>query len=520
LLVALGVAALQDAPGYMDADYYFYGGQRLADGHEFTEMVLWNYLDDPNGLPHPSHTYWMPLTSIIAALGIMIFRFLGDFNAAQAGFILIFAAIPPLTAALSMKIIGESRKAFFAGILALFSGYFLPVLTTTESFGLYMLLGGAFFLFVQLKFKRRFFVLGVLSGLMHLTRADGLIWLFIAGVVLLFDQQDEFPNGSILKGERSSPKFFMQIGEILIGYLIIMAGWYLRNLNLFGSLFPPGGGATLWMLNYDELFSYPASLLSFDRWWALGLGEIINARWKALGLNLLSGFAVQGIFIIGPIAFLGARKHRGSEAIKVGWIAWLLILGIMTIIFPDSGVRGGFFHSGAAFMPLLWAMVPEGLEVLSNWTVTKYNWEVKRISPFFHGVVVLLVIIISLWQVNSKLLRNDPTSQSVWSVEIREYSNLEERLLELGATSDDIVLVNNPPGYAHVSGRSAIVIPNGDVETLMMVVDRYKPRYVLLGINRPRGLNDLYQNPENLPRLTFLETVSDTHIFIVEEGPP
>ena len=58
LAIASGVASLQELPGYLDSDYYFVGGLQLVEGKGFTEPFLWNYLDDPAGLPHPSHTYW------------------------------------------------------------------------------------------------------------------------------------------------------------------------------------------------------------------------------------------------------------------------------------------------------------------------------------------------------------------------------------------------------------------------------------------------------------------------------
>lgn len=517
LLVALGVATLQDAPGYMDADYYFYGGLRLADGHGFTEMILWNYLDDPSGIPHPSHTYWMPLASIISAVGIKLFRFMGDFNAAQVGFILIFATIPPLTAALSMKLTGEQGKATFAGVLTLFSGYFLPVTTTTEVFGLYILLGGVFFLVVQKDFKRRLFVLGILAGLMHLTRADGILWLFLAGVVLLMDQGAEMPDRRRWINKFLSWKFILRLGEILLGYLIVMAGWYIRNIVTFGSLFPPGGGSTLWLLHYDELFSYPAAQLTFERWWASGLGEIINVRAKALWLNLESGIAVQGIIVLGPLSLIGAWKYRTMKAVRVGWLAWALILSVMTFLFPYSGVRGGFFHSGAAFMPLIWVLVPVGLEDVSNWTVKRFGWEVKKISPFLHGLVIVVVFLISVSQVFVKTLGSDFPAQPAWSEEARHYHKLEIHLQEIGAVTEDIVMVNNPPGYAHTSGRPAIVIPDGDVDNMMEVAQRYKPRYLLLGVNHPGGLDELYRHPVDQPGLTYLDTIATTHIFIVGE---
>ena len=72
MLVNLAVASFQAVPGYMDAEYYFLGGRQLALGEGFQEPILWNYLDDPDGLPHASHAYWMPLASILAAIGMKL----------------------------------------------------------------------------------------------------------------------------------------------------------------------------------------------------------------------------------------------------------------------------------------------------------------------------------------------------------------------------------------------------------------------------------------------------------------
>ena len=72
-------AAYAGAPGPGNGDLAaldFQGlrgaGQRLADGFGFTEEVIWQYLDNPGQLPVPSHSYWMPLPSIMAAGGYLI----------------------------------------------------------------------------------------------------------------------------------------------------------------------------------------------------------------------------------------------------------------------------------------------------------------------------------------------------------------------------------------------------------------------------------------------------------------
>ena len=99
-----------EQPSYMDAYYYASNGERLADGHGFSEMVIWQYLDDPSGLPTPSHTYWMPLPSMLAALGHAI---RGDFLGQQIVFWLMGGLLPLLAFGISLLLFGERWQAGF-----------------------------------------------------------------------------------------------------------------------------------------------------------------------------------------------------------------------------------------------------------------------------------------------------------------------------------------------------------------------------------------------------------------------
>src|ERR1700690_3931193 len=98
--ISLAIAQFQAFPGYLDSDYYFAGGIQLVQGKGFTEPYLWNYLDNPQGLPHPSHTYWMPLSSIIAAGGMWV---IGQptYQAGRLGFIFLAGLIPVVAAAVA-----------------------------------------------------------------------------------------------------------------------------------------------------------------------------------------------------------------------------------------------------------------------------------------------------------------------------------------------------------------------------------------------------------------------------------
>ena len=104
LAIPLLIAQFQSLPGYMDADYYFGGGVQLVRGKGFTEPYLWNYLDNPQGLPHPSHAYWMPLASIVAAAGMGLTG-QATYASARLGFILLAALVPLLTASGSIVLL-------------------------------------------------------------------------------------------------------------------------------------------------------------------------------------------------------------------------------------------------------------------------------------------------------------------------------------------------------------------------------------------------------------------------------
>ena len=236
LLAGLGLAVVslmavfQHTPGYMDADAYYAGGRQLAMGRGFSESFLWNYLDNPSGLPHPSNAYWMPLASLLAAAGAALFGS-GSWSAARAGFLVLASILPPLTAAMAWSFTGRRDLSIASGLLAVFPAFYLPFLPVTDTFGFYILLGGIFFLVLfrlvpPVPFKSILlisFILGIIAGLMHLSRADGLLWLLIALIAVLFVLPK--PSGHNCK---------LIIFSILLafsGYLVIMVPWFVRNMS-------------------------------------------------------------------------------------------------------------------------------------------------------------------------------------------------------------------------------------------------------------------------------------------------
>jgi hypothetical protein len=511
LAIVVIVAAFQSSPGYMDADYYYAGGVQLAEGHGFQEEILWNYLDDPAGLPHPSHAYWMPLSSILAALGMKLAG-RPSFNMAQLGFVLLAALVPPLTARLAYVITRQRRMALLAGLLAIFPGFYLPYLSTSDAFGLYMVLGTLFLLAIpqEIHFVNAF-ILGIIAGLMHLTRADGLLWLFLAAIVLLLMSPKS-------KDQSGSWRRLVALCLCGFGYLITMEPWILRNLSAFGTLFSPGGTHALWITSYNELFIYPASLLTPTRWWSAGLSEILKARLWAAGQNFQTTLAVEGEIFLLPLVIIGCWRWRRDIRVKTGVIAWALTFVAMTFIFPFQGSRGGMFHSGAAIQPLFWAVAPSGLEALVGWVGRLRRWNISQAQRFFQAGLILLSLLLT-GMLTCRRVVGENFSEFAWNAPYIHYTQLERFITTLGASPGDIVMVNNSPGYFAANGRPAISIPYGDVDTLLETASRYRGRYLLLEFNQLQGDDNLYIDPEiRRTGLRYLGSFEDTRIFQIISG--
>lgn len=519
LCLVAGTSALQQAPGYMDAEYYYAGGLRLVAGQGWTEPYLWNYLSAPGSLPAPAFTYWMPLASLLAALGLKVGPGMG-FWGARLPFILLAASVPPLTTRLAWGLTGQVWQARLAGVFALFPGFYLAYLGLPESFALYMGLGCLFWLVVGHqpgKSPYQWAFLGLLSGLMHLARADGILYLAATlGIGLWWVLREQ---------DKATIHWRILTRSVLViaGYLLVMGPWYLRNLTVWGGLFPPGGSRTLWLVEYGQTMIYPASLLTPQAWLAAGWGTILTARFDALATNLQTTLAVQGGVVLLPLMLIGAYQLRHRVVVVGAAGVWLATLGVMSLVFPYAGVNGGFFHAGAAVQPVMWALAPMGLVTVVDWAARLRRWQRgEQVLRFMSIVLVGTGALLSLSLYFSRVVGSEAdlnrSETWTWHQSNVHYHEVEFELGRLGAQPGQSVLVNNPPGYFLASGREAVVIPFGDVEMLLRAAKDYQIDYVVLEETNPPMLADLYYLRKVPPELEYLGKVGATQLFLIRSS--
>jgi hypothetical protein len=472
----------------MDADYYYATAQQLIDGEGLSEPFLWNYLDDPAGLPHTSHLYWMPIPSLIAAAGMFIVE--SGFRMAQLPFILLAAALPSLSAFFSYRLSRNAKLAWMTGLFAAFPGFLLPFLVTIDSFAIFAITGSVSLWLMARSVKeptlRRWLVVGLLIGIGALARADGLLLLAVGLLAVFWSNQRRIPSGLILT----------------LGVLAVMAPWWARNLAATGSLLNPGSQRLLWMLSYDDLFAFPASDLTFERWWEAGMPAAAQARIQALSINIQRLLAEGGMIFLAPFMVVGAIRKWQHSFIRLGTVYLGALLLVMTLIFPFVGPRGALFHSMMAVMPLLWALAPIGIWLGIMWLGAKRNWDRREAWRVLGASAVVLAALLTIGIfVNRFFAEGD-----AWNASAQTYQAAAATIQD---GTDSVVAVNNPPGFFAHSHRQAVVIPFGSVEALGKVVDSFHVGWVVLEANHPDALNALYAEPNSVGWLRLVETIQD-----------
>ena len=495
-LVLVFLAGFQSVPGYMDAEYYYSMGMRLAEGEGLAEPFIWNYLSPVDSIPHPGFTYWMPGTAFLSALGVWISG-LHNFTGAKLIHLLMAAVIPALTMNITWRMTGKRNAAVLAGGLAVFPAFYNIFLGTTDSFGVMMLLGGVFYLAAEGDDSPwKYLCLGGIAGLMHLVRAEGLIWL----------------AGGWYCGMMTAKRKPRAILWVLTGYVAIMAPWFTRNLIVFDGIMPPGTSRTFFLMEYNDLFIYDQDVLTFKRWFSQGWTAIVKTVNTSLVTNIKNTLLVQGQVILTPLIAIGAWGKRRGRSEQAFFLVWICIFLLMSVIFPFAGLRGGFTHSGAAFQTLLWSLAGSGFYTVISWGIDQRGWIEEKAEIVFGSALVLLIAISALYIFHDRVIGPDPASPR-WISSYQDAKRISVHLQELGASPEDLIMINNPPGLFAASGRSSIVIPNGDVNVLKEAADFYNAEYLVLERNHPDALNELYNRPDGEGGLQYLDALDQAVFF-------
>jgi hypothetical protein len=451
-------------PKNTDAFYHYNGAVNLATGRGFVEDYLWVYLGAPDALPAPSHLYWMPGTSIIASLGMFLFG--TNYTGARIGLALCLWGAMLLAYWLGWYLGKKARTAWLAGLLTLFSGFFLYAWGQTDTFAPYAFFGAMALVFIGLgiaeeKHNRLYWSLaGVFAACGHLIRSDGLLLLLVGWAVLLWP----------LERSRYQQRLLWLI-PFTLAYLLVMSPWFIRNLNAVGAILPVGGTQNAWFRSYDELFSYPVDA-SPASLFADGASVFIQSRlWATFSTNgiLLQAIAYEGAIIFASLILIGAWKRRKEPFLR-GILLFAIGIHIaFAWVFSFAGVRGGFWHASAALVPIWAAIGLLGLEDALAWVGKRRPvWKSPLAANIFSYALTAMVIVLSL-----AISRPVPSERPLLMTKLEEIIPEGSRLMSV-----------DPAEIYYYTGMGGIPIPNESPEVALELALLYGIDYLMLQENQ------------------------------------
>ena len=447
-------------PAYTDAYYYMNGANRLVNGHGLTEVILWNYIGMPESLPAPSHTYWMPMTSFIAAAGMWVLRAPEAYWAAQIPFALLLTVLAYCAFWLGEQLGGTRRHAWFAGLMLIAGGFFIRVWGMTETFTPYGVFGSGCLIALGRGMNSRhigwFLLAGALGAAGHLTRADGLL-LILAGGAAIWWRWDQ--NWSLSRRLVAS-------SILIVGYFLVISPWMIRNLSVIGTPLPTGGTQGIWYTEYNDIFSYPPDATP-ERFFDIGGWSLFwESRWLATRVGFGTLVAVEGMVVLFPFMLIGLFRRLREPFLRPFWVYALGLHLAMTLVFPFPGYRGGLFHSAAALMPFWVALGVVGLDDAIDWMAKRRHWNPLTAKPVFTSGILIMVITLSLFiGLGMPFERGTPDL----------YPALQD-LLPIDAR----VMINDPSALYYFTGLWGVQLPNETPDVIPEIATRYGITHLVL----------------------------------------
>ena len=466
----LVVAALFADPAYPDAYYYANLAREMAAGNGFQVDYIWNFVEVGGRLPAegvlpiPSNAHWMPLAALIQVPFIWL---LGPTSTASAvPFWLISAAAAPLTWFIGRDAGLARWQAATAGLLVAMPGGVAPYLGQPDNFSPFMLLGAlALWLCARgLRGDRRSFALGgIVVGLAFLSRNDGV--LLGVPYVLAF-------TWDLLRRPRLTRIGWRPALACAAAFLLVVAPWLARQVEVFGSLSPSSvGGRILFIREYRELYSV-SSETSLASFLGQGIAALVGSRIDGLVGALRTLATTPFLLILVPPLLVGAWLRRRAADFLPWSIYAVVLLAFSAVVSAVHVPHGTFLHSAVALVPHASLLAVLGLTTMVGWVATRRSsWNVeiatRNFTAMVVGVFLVMTVVASLITIRT------------WE---RERGARTDILATLAAVADpaDVLMSPDAGAYRYLGGWSGIVTPDDPLAVVEDALRLYGVRWLAL----------------------------------------
>jgi hypothetical protein len=466
LAIALRAASgVRDVASVDTANYYVIA-RNLAEGRGLTDTVLWQFLAAPTTVERPAGDYWEVGWPLV--LGTLMRVFGTSQHAAIVICACLSALLPVAAFAAAMAAQRRVAVAWIAGLLVCLQTRLLPPDVTPDVTLMYQItclaaLAAAIHAGARDVPLGRMIAAGAVIGLPMHVRGEG----FVVALAAL----------PCLPGASSTPlvERARRTGAALLGIALVGLPFWARDLVVFGHLVPPSRSLRLWMTRYDDL-SRVLSTPSPQRFWAQGLARMTEVRWAAIRGHAdlitrqlpwpLLVFAVAGA----AVAILARPGPPGrARALPIPLFVLLSLL-VPCLVVPLIANDGRFVMNVA---PALCVLASSGIFAVAD--------AIARLVR--RRAVVLPAIAAGVWACAAVYRAPASFRTGIGYLDLyrRTPACLDDtaQLAPLHLDPHDVVLTDDPWRVAAVLDVAAVGLPADGPAAADVILDRYRPRFVL-----------------------------------------
>jgi hypothetical protein len=500
LVLRFHLASFAQMPGHGDSAFYYTVAKNIANGRGPVIDYIVYFFSGLLPLPHYAGDFWNPSASFLIAIPMLLF-----------GKTISSALIAPIAAGIVPAVAGYFAGSYFSGsikigaltgILTFFSPFQIWFSTTTEAIIFAGAFGAMALYFMMKGFKEPgFFLLAALfTGLANLIRQDDILLLAVLEICIL------------LASTTWKNRFAIALAVIGIHFLVL-APLMAKNYVELHTIFPSGPARTAFLTTYEDFHSYGKEIDWKTLRAAWGITGILNHRWHTAQENLGQvNYFLDPVFTVLFFLSLGDALliHRDKNKLLLLVPAFLFaILEYLfyTIIASFSG-PGSLIKSLGILLPFICLMI---VDFFAN---------TLRPTYLLIGAVILLSVYAG-YQGFEKNYRSTTYYNGVY----QQYKIVKSDILSdskrQGLDMNNItILARNTWDVYEGTGFKSVMVPNNDIDTIILVAQHYNARYILLPALRPQ-LDKIYNNTTPDPRFTYVASVpnSDMKIFRINFNP-
>lgn len=477
------------SPGHGDVADYYSVATNLFQGRGFLVDYIWTFIVDPKGIPNPSNTWWMPLPSILTAIGFFV---AGDasYSVAKWTMIVVASLLPFVTYLTARELLGSRKLAFAAAIVATGFHLFLDQTCAPLSYGPYTLFGGlALFAILASRRQPRWFpFVGLLIGISYLSRGDSLVlWLPAA---LVFVRSMRFrstnPAPSPLPGAPRHVGVPIGFGKAILAvvfFLAVIAPWLARNVSVMGRPTPAGQAKMIWLKDYSQWYTSRAETLTPASYFELGplgiidqktwaIGEVTNFTLTCLYRSVARPVTFEltdpstRIWIVGllmsPLLWVGlVVLWRRGEMIPFAYLGALLVFyGVLFSAISEQSYRTGLF----TLLPTFVCAIVAGLNLCFSW--------LRRFSGrLADGLLLVAAVMLALANVLATKPFLDSKAQAIERM-LAPYREFGEWAKQNGFT-DKVCFNLNPWEFTLETGIPSVMVPPENAPEIIEIARRF-----------------------------------------------